>query len=76
VLIFNVVKLSIGLDFVKNIDNNWKKRLVSIDFMKEENNFEKINIKYNNDENKSNIIYEKPEYDYWQYWKKRYSIIR
>ena len=71
-----MVKLSIGLDFVKNVDTKWKKRLISIDSIIEENNFEKIIIKYNNNEDKENIIYEKPEYDYWQYWKKRYSIIR
>ena len=71
-----MVKLSIGLDFVKNVDNNWKKRLISIDSIKEESNFEKINIKYNNNEDKKYSIYEKPDYDHWQYWKKRYFIIR
>lgn len=72
----NVVSLSIGLDFVKNIDKNWKKRLKSIDRMKEDYKFEESLIKnvYNNDN--TEIISENPERDIWKYWKNKYQIIR
>jgi hypothetical protein len=71
-----VVELSIGLDFVKNIDKNWNNRLISIDRMDENENYEKTKIEYNKDIVKENIISEKSDNDFWSYWKKRYSIIR
>ena len=70
--------MSIGLDFVKNIDRNWKNRLKSIDRMQnhyEDKFFEPILINYRDDvELKNNE--EIPQIDYWKYWKKKYSIIR
>ena len=70
--------MSIGLDFVKNVDRNWKNRLKSIDRMQnhyEEKMFEPNLKNYRFDVELTNIE-EKPEIDYWKYWKKKYSIIR
>ena len=71
-------ELSIGLDFVKNVDKNWKNRLKSIDKM--QNNYEDISTKpfFNNlrDNFELKNITEESQIDYWQYWKKKYSIIR
>ena len=68
-----MVKLSIGLDFVKKNDTNWDKRLISIDQMDDKGYFEKSIYKYNEKSDASNI---EKKIDYWEFWKKRYSIIR
>ena len=70
--------MSIGLDFVKGIDKQWRKRLKSLDFFKDEGepidkiftSKEPVNHKYLNFED------ENSEWDYWDYWKKKYSIMR
>lgn len=72
----NVVSLSIGLDFVKNIDKNWKKRLQSIDRMEEDYKFEESLIKNAYNDDNTEIIGENPERDIWKYWKNKYQIIR
>ena len=70
--------MSIGLDFVKNVDKNWKNRLKSIDKM--QNNYEDKSVKPFLNNFKENFelknIMEEPKIDHWQYWKKKYSIIR
>jgi len=71
-----VVKLSIGLDFVKKIDSNWDKRLISIDQMDDKGYFEKSIYKYNENYEKSDTSDIEKKIDYWEFWKKRYSIIR
>jgi hypothetical protein len=71
-----VVKLSIGLDFVKKIDTNWDKRLISIDQMDDKDYFEKSIYKYNENYEKSDTSDIEKKIDYWEFWKKRYSIIR
>ena len=48
-----MVKLSIGLDFVKKNDTNWDKRLISIDQMDDKGYFEKSIYKYNENYEKS-----------------------
>jgi hypothetical protein len=71
-----VINLSIGLDFVKNIDKNWQKNLISIDRMRDENYSYKKN--YSNKEYliKSKEINNEKNHDFWEFWKKRYLIIR
>lgn len=71
-----MVKLSIGLDFVKKIDSNWDKRLISIDQMDDKGYFEKSIYKYNENYEKSDTSNIEKKIDYWEFWKKRYSIIR
>lgn len=71
-----MVKLSIGLDFVKKIDTNWDKRLISIDQMDDKDYFEKSIYKYNENYEKSDTSDIEKKIDYWEFWKKRYSIIR
>lgn len=71
-----MVKLSIGLDFVKKIDSNWDKRLISIDQMDDKGYFEKSIYKYNENYEKSDASNIEKKIDYWEFWKKRYSIIR
>jgi len=71
-----VVKLSIGLDFVKKNDANWDKRLISIDQMDDKGYFEKSIYKYNENYEKSDASNIEKKIDYWEFWKKRYSIIR
>ena len=71
-----MVKLSIGLDFVKKIDTNWDKRLISIDQMDDKGYFEKSIYKYNENYEKSDTSDIEKKIDYWEFWKKRYSIIR
>jgi hypothetical protein len=71
-----VVKLSIGLDFVKKNDTNWDKRLISIDQMDDKGYFEKSIYKYNENYEKSDASNIEKKIDYWEFWKKRYSIIR
>jgi len=71
-----VVKLSIGLEFVKKIDSNWDKRLISIDQMDDKGYFEKSIYKYNENYEKSDTSNIEKKIDYWEFWKKRYSIIR
>jgi hypothetical protein len=68
--------MSVGLDFVKKIDKNWDKRLISIDYMKDEGFFEKSIYKKNEEYTKSDDTNIKDNLDYWKFWKKRYSIIR
>jgi len=70
------VKLSIGLDFVKKNDTNWDKRLISIDQMDDKGYFEKSIYKYNENYEKSDASNIEKKIDYWEFWKKRYSIIR
>ena len=70
--------MSIGLDFVKNIDKNWKKHVRSLDRVKEETIIEK-NDSFT--DFKENIMLKKFEneeldFDFWSYWKKRYSIMK
>ena len=71
-----MVKLSIGLEFVKKIDSNWDKRLISIDQMDDKGYFEKSIYKYNENYEKSDTSNIEKKIDYWEFWKKRYSIIR
>ncbi len=71
-----MVKLSIGLDFVKKNDTNWDKRLISIDQMDDKGYFEKSIYKYNENYEKSDASNIEKKIDYWEFWKKRYSIIR
>ncbi len=71
-----MVKLSIGLDFVKKNDANWDKRLISIDQMDDKGYFEKSIYKYNENYEKSDASNIEKKIDYWEFWKKRYSIIR
>ena len=71
-----MVKLSIGLDFVKKNDTNWDKRLISIDQMDDKGYFEKSIYKYNENYEKSDTSDIEKKIDYWEFWKKRYSIIR
>ena len=71
-----MVKLSIGLEFVKKIDSNWDKRLISIDQMDDKGYFEKSIYKYNENYEKSDASNIEKKIDYWEFWKKRYSIIR
>ena len=71
-----MVKLSIGLDFVKKNDTNWDKRLISIDQMDDKGYFEKSIYKYNENYEKSDTSNIEKKIDYWEFWKKRYSIIR
>ena len=70
--------MSIGLDFVKEIDKQWRKRLQSLDFLKEEGEkIDKIFIAKEPTDNKYlNYEDENSEWDYWDYWKKKYSIMR
>ena len=70
--------MSIGLDFVKNIDKNWKKHVQSLDRVKEETIIEKIDYfkKLKNNNISKNIENEDLNLDYWSYWKKRYSIMK
>lgn len=68
--------MSIGLDFVKKIDTNWDKRLISIDQMDDKGYFEKSIYKYNENYEKSDTSDIEKKIDYWEFWKKRYSIIR
>ena len=70
--------MSIGLDFVKNIDKNWKKHVRSLDRVKEETIIEEIDYfkKFKNNNISKNIENEDLNVDYWSYWKKRYSIMR
>ncbi len=75
-LIFNVVKMAIGLDFVKNIDRNWKKRLISIDRMKDDIYFDKSNLRHIEDIAESNSTNIENNEDFWEFWKKRYYITR
>ena len=70
------MKLSIGLDFVKKNDTNWDKRLISIDQMDDKGYFEKSIYKYNENYEKSDANNIEKKIDYWEFWKKRYSIIR
>ena len=70
------MKLSIGLDFVKKNDTNWDKRLISIDQMDDKGYFEKSIYKYNENYEKSDASNIEKKIDYWEFWKKRYSIIR
>lgn len=72
------MKMSVGLDFVKNIDKNWKKHIQSLDRVKEEIIIEK-NDSFT--DFKENIMLKKFEnedldFDFWSYWKKRYSIMK
>ncbi len=68
--------MSIGLDYVKNIDKNWKKHVQSLDRVKEETIIEEIDHfkKFKNNNISKNI--ENENLDYWIFWKKRYSIMR
>jgi hypothetical protein len=68
--------MSIGLDFVKKIDKNWDKHLISIDNMTDEGFFEKLNHRKDEEYKKSDDINVEKNLDYWKFWKKRYSIIR
>ncbi|MCJ2513715.1 MAG: hypothetical protein LN408_04645 [Candidatus Thermoplasmatota archaeon] len=71
--------MSIGLDFVKEIDKHWEKHVQSLDRVKEnETKIEKIDLTnkfkdYKKPENKDD---ENLDWNYWAYWKKRYSIMR
>jgi hypothetical protein len=71
-----VVYLSIGLDFVKNIDKNWQKHLISIDRMKDEKYSHKKNYTNSKDLTKSKTSNIEKNHDFWEFWKKRYLIIR
>ena len=68
--------MSIGLDFVMNKDKNWKKHIKSLDRIDDDlknNN----SIKFKQFENKSikqNIENKNIDFDYWNYWKKKYFI--
>jgi hypothetical protein len=73
-----VVRLTIGLNFVKKVDKNWKKHVQSLDRMIEERNNSEIYIfrQYNNKIKENNINNDKSDWDYWDFWKKRYLLIR
>lgn len=68
--------MSIGLDFVKNIDKNWHKHIISIDRIKDERYFNKTIYRYKEDFVKSNPSENEKNNDFWEFWKKRYLIIR
>ena len=71
--------MSIGLDFVKDIDKHWKRHVQSLDRVKEEEiENEKIYLfkkfkDYRLPKNKDN---EDSDWDYWSYWKNKYSIMK
>ena len=68
--------MSIGLDFVMNKDKNWKKHIKSLDRIDDDLKNNNI-IKFKQFENKSikqNIENKNIDFDYWNYWKKKYFI--
>jgi hypothetical protein len=71
-----VVELAIGLDFVKDVDKNWKKHVQSLDRDKtDEENIEIFSDYKVKNYNKTRIQNKENEY-YWDYWKKRYWLLR
>ena len=71
--------MSIGLEFVKEIDEYWGNHVRYLDCGKEDDvKFEKIyTIKENKEYRRDlNIENEKFGWGYWKYWRKRYSILR
>ena len=71
-----VVELTIGLDFVKEVDKNWKKHIKSLDRDMTDEDIKGIfdyNIK--NHDYKTRIQNEKTD-SYWDYWKKKYGVLR
>ena len=73
------MRVTIGLNFVKKVDKNWKKHVQSLDRINEdENNSEIFNIfkEFKNKNNSIDIDDDKSDWDYWDFWKKRYSLIR
>jgi hypothetical protein len=76
--IFNVMIMSIGLDFVKDVDKNWKKHIQSLDRSIDEIKTEKADIFLDNKENipLKNDEKKDQDFDFWGYWKKRYSIMK
>jgi len=76
IFIIFVVELAIGLDFVKNIDKNWKKHIQSLDRnITDEESTEIFDYSKKNQYNKTKI--QKEDNDpYWDYWKKRYWLLK
>lgn len=70
--------MSIGLDFVKNVDKNWKKHVQSLDSSNDEIKTENTDIFLDYKENITQKNYENKDqdFDFWSYWKKRYSIMK
>lgn len=75
---FTVVIMSIGLDFVKNVDKNWKKHIQSLDRSNDEIKTENTDIFLDYKENIPLKNYENKDqdFDFWSYWKKRYTIMK
>jgi hypothetical protein len=70
-----VVKLSLGLDFVKEVDKNWKNRIKSLDRTNDEDvTIDKIEKPKKEKQFETKLNNDKP--DYWDYWKKRYWLRR
>ena len=64
--------LTIGLDFVRKVDKNWKKHVQSLDRINEEINNSEIKIfkKFDDESKLINLNGEKSDWDYWDFWKK------
>lgn len=74
-----VVRVSIGLDFVMNKDKNWRKHIKSLDRTNEEEskNYDIFKIeKFEKKTIEQNIENKNLDFDYWNYWKKRYLILK
>jgi len=73
-----VMIMSIGLDFVKDVDKNWKKHIQSLDRSNDEIKTENNDIFLDHKENITNKNYENKDqgFDFWSYWKKKYSIMK
>lgn len=69
-----MVELAIGLEFVKDVDKNWKKHIQSLDRDNTKENTDEIFEDFKNRKYNKTRIQNKEDDSYWDYWKKRYFL--